>query len=60
MAKTMEQYRAEQRAKKPSSNPLDDYDPTAVDRYAKHLGAGSVYVQVCECPKHRRLTDGAA
>ena len=58
----MKEYRAEQRGKKPSSNPLDDYDPTALDRVTNHLGPGSIYVEDCRCPAHggRGAVDVAA
>ncbi|MCX4745410.1 hypothetical protein OG455_07730 [Kitasatospora sp. NBC_01287] len=57
--RTMAQYRAEQRTKPSSGNPLDDYDPTAVERLTANLGPGHAYVKHCECPRHR-VAKGAA
>ncbi len=56
----MKEYRADQRARTGSGgNPLDDYDPTAVERMTANLGPGHVYVKHCECPRHR-AAEGAA
>lgn len=57
--RTMAQYRAEQRTKPRTGNPLDDYDPAAVDRLTANLSPGHVYVKQCECPRHR-AREGAA